>query len=236
MEFVYVVPRAEVFPDCYPHGFRRFGEELGEDAFLDRAAEAGFFVERDYAERTPALKQIIPYAIVVTRGKVLLLKRTKRGGEARLHDKLSIGVGGHVNPIDAEPKRSGAACPSRVYADADREDLPSRNRNAFYAATRRELAEELHLESTSDPAPLGILNDDSNPVGAVHVGMVQLLAVEGTVEVRETEQLEGSLVTPHELREMLADGANFESWSRLLIPHLDQLIPKAPSSRAAQLA
>ena len=73
---------------------------------------------------------------------------------------------------------------------------------------------------------LGILNDDSNPVGAVHVGVVQVITVQGSVEIRERDQLEGKLVTFDELKSMLAQGVNFETWSSLLIRRLDEILPK----------
>ena len=205
MEFVYVVPRVELFPSHYPHGLVLFGEELSEEEALERVALHGFFVEREYAERTPSLKQVIPYSIVVREGQVLCLRRTSKGGEARLHDKLSLGVGGHVNPVDQPTGEEG--------------DLLAR-------ATHREVAEEeLVLDGPYTVRRLGLINDDSNPVGAVHVGLVQVINVDGPVSVREVDQLEGSFVAREELQQQLDAGANFETWSSLLIPHLDRLIP-----------
>ena len=104
MEFVYVVPREALFPDCYPQGLVPFGGGDGETdraAFLERIEANGFFVERAYAERTPTLKQVIPYTVVVSGdGGVFLTKRLPQGGESRLVGKLSIGIGGHINPVD----------------------------------------------------------------------------------------------------------------------------------------
>ena len=208
MEFVYVVPRSELFPSHYPHGLVLFGEELNEEEVLDRITRLGFFVEREYAERTPSLKQVIPYSLVVRGGQILCLRRTKMGGEARLHDKLSLGVGGHVNPEDLPADPDGA-----------RGGLLAR-------ATHREVAEEeLVIEGPYTLSRVGLINDDSNPVGAVHVGLVQIITVEGPVSVRETEQLEGSFVAREELQRQLEGGENFETWSSLLIPHLGRLFP-----------
>src|SRR5207244_9360530 len=83
MEFVYVVPRTALFPECTPHGFLPFGSEPrgarsertdtgGADigsgptlsGFESTLSREGFFVERAYAERTPTLKQVIPYSII----------------------------------------------------------------------------------------------------------------------------------------------------------------------------
>ena len=212
MEFVFVVPRSALFPDFYPHGLIRFQDAPAAEsscvsrlAFEASIARDGFFVERAVAERTPSWKQIIPYTIVQCGERILLTRRTKNGGEARLHDKHSIGIGGHINPVDLE-NRAGEP------------------RNPLPAGARREIGEELELRGTCELSPVGLLNDDSNSVGAVHVGVVHVLRVEGTVEVREKEQLEGRLVTPSELRELAERGTNLETWTRLLLPHLEQLL------------
>lgn len=215
MEFVFVVPRSELFPDCTPHGFVPFGEGLSREDFHRLAVEHGFYVERRHAERTPSLKQIIPYTVVVRPGEVFCMRRTQRGGEVRLHDKLTIGVGGHVNPIDL---------PAHGAADASGPRDPERH-DPLPAAAERELHEELVLTAPGEGRSVGILNDDTNPVGAVHLGLVRVLNVEGPTQVRETDQLEGRFVPVAELHEMLQAGANFETWSALLLPRLEQLIP-----------
>jgi len=225
MEFVYVVPRPVLFPDCYPHGFVPFpGSEAQSDGALAAmegggrtvqqfeavVGREGFFVERVYAERTAALKQLIPYSIIECDGRVLLVQRTAKGGESRLHGKHSIGIGGHINPQDlnAEDGATGTRT----------------GRSVLDAGSAREIAEELTVRGSYKVRRLGILNDDSNPVGAVHVGVVQVVHVRGSVEVLEREQLEGRLVTVEELNALLAQGANFETWSKLLLPRLGELL------------
>jgi predicted NUDIX family phosphoesterase len=214
MEFVFVVPRGALFPDFYPHGLIRFQDGpaaesscVSRTAFEAAIAREGFFVERSVAERTPSWKQIIPYTIVVCGERILLTRRTKGGGEARLHDKHSIGIGGHINPVDLETHA-----------------LPGELRNPLPAGARREIGEELDVRGAYELCSLGILNDDSNSVGAVHVGVVHCMRVDGSVEVREKEQLEGRLVTTAELHSLAERGANLETWTRLLLPHLEELL------------
>ena len=205
MEFVFVVPRDDIFPDCYPHGLVPFGEELSFQSFEQTVTEHGFFVERTRAEQEPAWKQVIPYTALVRDDEVFLVRRLKQGGEARLHDKLSIGIGGHVNPVD----------------------LPSEGpRNPIAAATRRELEEELYIEGTWTLTPLGVLNDETNPVGAVHVGYVQIAHLTGDASVREVDQLKGDWTSLEELTRLAKSDVNFETWSSLLLPHLFANLPK----------
>jgi len=213
MEFVFVVPRGDLFPDCYPHGIIAIGSaaEATEYAgnFETVVRERGFFVEREYAERNPEWKQVIPYTIVTRGDEVLLLRRLAGGGDARLHDKLSIGVGGHINP-----------------EDLDGDDSQSRS-DPVAAGSRRELEEELEIEGEYTVRTVGILNDETNPVGAVHVGWLQVLDLEtsGNARIREHDVLEGEFVSRNHLSSLLDEGANYETWSRLLVERLADILP-----------
>ena len=197
MEFVLVVPRDEVFDGFYPHGLALEGE-LDIQALLSRAREKAFFIERRKAEKDPGLKQLIPYCLVLhppTRG-IFLMKRLPAQGEARLHGKLSIGVGGHINPVDQEG-----------------------GRDPIQGGLRRELSEEVVITGEERVEFLGILNDDSNPVGAVHLGLVHalVLGLEGTVRVRETHAIQGGLKPLEEVREMWQNPGGFETWSEAVL-------------------
>jgi len=200
MEFVFVAPREALFPDCYPQGFRGFATPAEADAFLARIRREGFFVEREKAERTPAWKQVIPYCVLAQEGEVLLMRRRSKGGEARLHDKLSIGVGGHINPIDLDA-----------------------GQDLVLTAARREIEEEIEVRGAFEARLRGYLNDDSNPVGAVHLGLVCTANPTGPVRIREEDVLEGRMVAVEELRARAARADNFETWSSILIANLDEL-------------
>jgi predicted NUDIX family phosphoesterase len=204
MEFVFVAPREALFPAFYPQGLHVFPGEGEAQEFLARLRTHGFFVERARAERTPSWKQVIPYCVVSNGAEVLLTRRRAKGGEARLHDKLSIGIGGHINPVDHDD-------------DADGEDL-------LLAAARREIEEELEVRGTFELRLVGFLNDDSNAVGAVHVGLVFVANPSGPVRIREEDVLEGHMVALEELRAKHGRGENFETWSSLLIAHLDRFL------------
>jgi predicted NUDIX family phosphoesterase len=211
MEFVFVAPREAIFPACYPQGFHRFQSLPEAQEFQDRLRAAGFFVERERAERTPAWKQVIPYCVIASADRILLLKRRARGGEARLHGKLSIGVGGHINPIDGND-----------------------DGGLIVNAARREIEEELEVRGEYEPVLFGYLNDDSNPVGAVHLGLVFAANLPGPARIREKDVLEGHMVTPGELRAIQggnARGEHLETWSSILIPHLDELLSVGESRR-----
>jgi len=188
-EEVLVVPR----PALDRRGLLRDGFHAGgvEDV-LEVVRHDGRFVPRPRAEEDPSLKQIIPYGVVTCGPLVFLMRRSRKGGDARLHEKLTIGVGGHVNPEDAG---GGLA-------------------EAPHRALERELAEELLLDSACRTMPAGLLNDDSNPVGSVHLGIVYRIEVDGPgVRVREEDLLSGGFVS---LETISPDDERMETWSRIL--------------------
>ncbi|RKY20940.1 MAG: hypothetical protein DRQ55_06010 [Planctomycetota bacterium] len=203
MEFVYVVKRYELFELSFPHGFVASADDERVSTWDQRIRQRGFFVERRHAEQDSSLKQIIPYVLVTCRDEVLLLQRKASGGESRLHGKLSIGVGGHVNPIDGV---EGA--------------------DVLEAGCRRELEEELVIDTPYTLESRGVINDESGDVGSVHFGLVQVARCERPdVTIRETDQLVGSFVSRAALREQLAaEGERFETWSAFIIQHLDAVL------------
>lgn len=216
-EQVFVVDRDAFFGGDWPHGYQPID---APDAFLDRAMRLGRFVERDEAERTPAWKQWIPYCMLRCgdwsvdgdpRGRgILLVQRTKKGGEARLHESWTVGLGGHIEPVDA----SGA--------DSTAPDA----RSFFGAALQRELQEELRLPEAPLPAPrlLGLINDDTTNVGQVHAGLAYcidlpapLAKARESVGIREISKMRGGFTHLVEFAELWQTPSQFESWSQFLI-------------------
>jgi predicted NUDIX family phosphoesterase len=186
-EHVLVIPRSSVMDDPGWHGVRTDGM-IG---FADLVAREGRFVARPDAERDRSLKQVIPYLVLRDGPRYFLMRRTRAGADARLHDRCSIGVGGHLNPGDAD----------------------------LVAGLRREWHEELEAEFTPDFRLIGLLNDDTTDVGSVHVGAVYVAEAGGRpVEIRETDKLSGSFADGAEVGAVVE---LMESWSRLVFDHLE---------------
>lgn len=192
-EQVLVVAREHVPGGCDFTGIRSAGE-AGLRELRETIAAHARFLDRPIAEADPAFKQLIPYVVVRSHGTTFLLERTAAGGDPRLHHKASIGVGGHLNPIDGADDPLGTGL-------------------------RREWSEELIADWEPDFQLLGFLNDDSNPVGSVHLGIVfEVDAAGREVAVRERDKLTGRWADAEELR---AVTERLETWSRLVIEHLD---------------
>ncbi|MBL8731025.1 MAG: hypothetical protein JNN13_01485 [Planctomycetes bacterium] len=213
MSEVFVVDRSAFFRGDWPQGFTPL-EPAEAWPFLQRAFASGRFEPRAIAEATPAWKQWIPYCALrcqpagapgADQTGVLLVQRTSGQSEARLHGAWSIGLGGHIEPVDAEAPLAGP--------------------DFFAASLWRELTEELHLDLPPMPPRLvGLINDDATEVGRVHAGLAYVLDLPLTVaeanrrvQVREISKMRGGFAHLVELQRLWQDAARFESWSRFLI-------------------
>lgn len=169
-------------------------------AFLDPACN--LFLPRSAAEQDPTHKQLIPYLVIRHGNRVLCYTRGKSGGEARLHAKMSIGIGGHINDGDTHAAHFDEA--------------------AYFRAVERELHEELEIAGGYRQRIAALLNDDSNEVGRVHLGVVHLVEVDSPdIRPREDAIRDLEFLTAEELaprREQL------ESWSQICLGGLARLL------------
>jgi len=169
-------------------------------AFLDPANN--YFLARDDAEEDPAHKQIIPYALFHCRGRFLHYVRGGKSGEKRLADKGSIGIGGHINSEDA--------------AQASVE------KDTYLTGVEREMNEELLLRSPHRQRIAALINDDSSPVGQVHIGVVHLFDLD-TEDVAANEAPITSLEFLSR-EELYARRDRLETWSAICLDHLDRIL------------
>jgi len=187
-ERVLVVPRDRIMDARGWRGIRK----TGAAHCLDVIAAEGRFEPRAAMERDPRFKQVIPYLVLRDRGRYFLMRRTRAGGDERLHDRFSIGVGGHLNPGDVD----------------------------LAGGLAREWAEELAADFVPRFRLLGLLNDDETDVGRVHLGVVYLAEAAGrAVRVRETEKLEGDFAEPAAVRAVYD---RMETWSQLVLDVVDR--------------
>lgn len=166
------------------------------------------YMDRATAETDPGFKQLIPYVIMICDGKCLSYVRGKRAGEQRLVGNRSIGIGGHINPVDD----------MSLFSD----QLPMAS---YHQAVDREVAEEVTLQTDHTDRIVALLNDDSNEVGQVHLGIVHCWTLQAPkVDRREQMITQLEFVTPTELN---AVKDTMETWSSLCLEQLDQIIASA---------
>lgn len=184
-ELILGVPRERIIGDRPWTGI--LGEDV--DGYLALIATEGDYRRRGEAEQDPSWKQVIPYLLMRDGERLFLMQRTRAGGDARLHDLYSLGIGGHLNPEDG----------------------------GVLEGLRREFHEEMVADWEPEPRLIGLLNDDSTPVGQVHVGVVfEADAAGRTLAIRETDKLSGRFV---DLAEALPVYESMETWSQFLYDH-----------------
>ncbi len=158
------------------------------------------FIPRPEAEKNPAYKQLIPYVIMNHANSYLCYARGKRVDERRLADKVSIGIGGHINLSDTMPR------------------FQNNLEQVYLNAVAREVAEEVIVEEEYEDKIVGLINDDSNEVGQVHFGIIHFWRLaKPSVRKQEQEICELRFMDVDELAQ-LRD--KMETWSQLCFDNL----------------
>ena len=190
-ERVLVVPGAE-----FDRLGRFQGFSLEADRYLSALLAPGLatFRPRSEVEDDPSWKQIIPYVVFRSGDAVFCYTRGGGGGEARLRRRRSLGVGGHIAEADADGRGT---------------------LDAYELALRRELDEEVAVTSPGVLRRVGLMTDDSTPVGCVHLGVVHIYELDRPeVSPREEDLIEPGFIAIDRLRD---DWDAFETWSQICI-------------------
>lgn len=160
---------------------------------MDKLLCHGVFRPRNVLEEDPSYKQVIPYAVICNDDDVYMFRRLNKQTEARLHNKCSLGVGGHMNP----------------YGDII-------DTNYLHHELSREMYEEVKLDDNCKVVgmkPIGFINDDLSEVGKVHLGVLYQITVSNKyIEINETEKMTGEWINKYDLAEFYS---NMETWSQL---------------------
>ena len=156
---------------------------------------------RPEMEEDPSFKQLIPYVIfrhTTSNGDVSVFqyRRGKGSGEKRLHQKKSVGIGGHISQEDAND------------VDAD----------PYIEGMKRELEEEVRINTRHAFSLVGLINDDETEVGKVHLGIVHICDVVTPDVIPNEVEIEGNGFVP--IAEILSDLSGFETWSAICIEAL----------------
>jgi predicted NUDIX family phosphoesterase len=189
-EKILVVNRDSILGKASINGFKPLNDFDYYQKLVDQNKE---FKWRSQMEMDPAFKQIIPYLIFNYQDKFFLMQRQSTASETRLQSKYSLGIGGHVREDDILGK-----------------DL--------FDWTKREFYEEIEYAGSFSIRPLGIINDESNDVGKVHIGFAFLLTGDSSDISIRSELKSGSLMTLQECGEFYH---NMETWTQIIFNHLN---------------
>lgn len=190
-EHILVVKRAHIFADITDEAWHGL-KEVNFEHYLHIINNKKEFLPRSIMETDPTYKQIIPYLIFEHNKNYFLMQRQSTASETRLRNKLTLGIGGHIRQEDMQE-------------------------DSLFAWATREFHEEVDYAGNLAVKPLGILNDDSDDVGKVHIGFVFLLT--GDVpHIAVKSELKSGVLVP--LSECIAQREFMESWSQFVVDFL----------------
>ena len=162
---------------------------------MTKILSEGIFEHRNILENDPSHKQLIPYAVICCGDELYLFHRTKKQTESRLHNLYSLGVGGHMNPF------------------GDKLDLAY-----MHHELEREMTEEvlMHDECRVERIePVGFINDDTNEVGKVHLGVLYHIILNNkSLEVNEKDKMTGMWIKKEDLHKYYPQ---MESWTKIYV-------------------
>ena len=165
---------------------------------LKRIVQHGLFRKRSELEEDPSFKQVIPYAIISNKESFCLFKRTSKQTEKRLHNKFSLGVGGHMNPSNSKESKE----------------------QYLINELKRELFEEVKLLNgclIEDIEFIGFINDDTISVGSVHIGLLYNIHVSNkNVVINETDKMTADWIDKPDLAEFYE---GMETWAKIIFDY-----------------
>lgn len=176
------------------------GLHFNIDDYLGELLDASnsVFRPRNQVENDSNFKQLIPYVLINKGNSWLHYVRGQASGEKRLVSKGSIGIGGHINPIDENLLELGPAI--------------------YDAALQRELSEEIKMDGLFETKAVALINDDSTLVGKMHLGIVHLCYLDDlNVTKREDCITNLRFLTSNQIA---ACRSELERWSQLCFDHL----------------
>lgn len=172
------------------------------DALLSGWGMSTILLDRDICETDESYLQLLPYITLMNRGgEIFTYERGGKGGEARLHGNLSVGLGGHVDELPH----------------------PHTLLQRLQLEAQRECEEEAKVKLQRPPEFNHMLFDGTNAVGRVHLGLwaiapfdhSQLLVLEeGMIENGRWES-PARLLQPDMFQRL-------ENWSKLVVGYLGQ--------------
>ena len=175
--------------------YKEQGLIYGKSDSLKMIVQKGLFRKRNELEEDPSFKQIIPYAVISNKESFYLFRRRSGQREKRLHNYFSLGVGGHMNPQNSK--------------ESDEQYLINE--------LKRELSEEVRLLNgclIEDIEFIGFINDDTIPVGRVHLGLLYNIRVSNkNIVINETDRMTADWIDKHDLAEFYK---GMETWTKII--------------------
>lgn len=184
---------------------RVFSRLESDKAVASLSAAGAWFGPRPVLEEDESFRQIIPYAVLRCGDRYLTYTRGGAGGEARLHEKISMGFGGHVDLPDMKLDAKGHF------------DLAA----TLAHSVDRELEEEIPGIAITGKTWIGLLADNTDAVGRVHVGLIGIWDIAAIPETSGEDAI--AELRTLDADELVACRDCLEGWSQILADNISTL-------------
>jgi len=169
-------------------GFIPYSSEIEEKIISNKKLQL-----RSDAESDERNKQIIPYMIFCYDSKIFLMQYGIKSSAKTLSKKYTLGIGGHLWINDISP------------------NVP------LVKWGRREFDEEVFYFDDRSEKIIGFVNDDSNPVGRVHFGVVICVYGKSPAISIRSEMVWGKLIAIEEAVEFFT---GMDNWTKIIYTYL----------------
>ncbi len=211
-------------PEGKLYGFLKLRpQEISE--FLRVVEKEKEFKERfggDDIEHHPEYQQIIFYGLIRQGERFFVYQRggeNSRYKEKRLQGKISVGIGGHIEPFDNSLIDS-------LYRELDEELIFKKRGQEINLKDKEGKITEKSFSKLVDIYIRGLIKYETDEVGEVHLGLaceINLLDPNLTIEVRQEENVEGKMVTLKEYREWIRGKEVIpEFWTQIFIKEVEK--------------
>ena len=158
---------------------------------LNEILNKTFSINRESAENDYSILQLIPYVYFLNEStdEVIYYVRSKQSGEKRLHDKISIGFGGHF-----------------------------RSNESLRENINREISEELGIKIDLDKLQIkGFLHYSNTPVSSVHLGIIFEYNFDN--DLFDKIKINDEISKINKIKKNDLNKLNLEDWSKFIVKY-----------------
>jgi predicted NUDIX family phosphoesterase len=193
-EYVLVIPTEMLNQIGYFQGIN-----VDINKYLDLINKEQLFKLRVKVEDDPNYKQIIPYVLLHHKKTLLSYRRGSLLTENRLFNNYSVGIGGHISIDD-----------------------PGLFSERYEIGMKREVKEEVHINTPYNSKIIAVLNDDSNKVGKVHFGIIYTFSLKRPMVRKKEKSINDLKFVDYEY--LRKNYVSYENWSKICINNIETLI------------
>jgi len=165
-------------------------------------------------------QQIIFYGLIRQKDKFFVYQRGGKNSqyrEKRLREKISVGLGGHIEPFDNNLIDS-------LYREFDEEIALKKGKRAINLKDKRGHVDQKSFANLAEIRILGLIKDETDEVGKVHLGLaceINLINPDLKVGLKGDENAKGEMMSFKKYQDLIKGKKVIpESWTKIFMKEL----------------